>query len=254
MRNFILLASFFVMFVSCNVPQTLDHSWVEDNDLWQEDDLYGGKGITEEQFKNAIELGHLFYDPIAEQNNESLTINGNWTDSTVNANCSRNPFGGGVTINMYGGLARREEVNLEGFVLVLCHELGHAYGGLPYIQTWTRMSAEGQADYIGAKECQKKVIGKMLDTSFATPPYVQEKCDEVFGGNSEVCVRQMSGAQSLGNLLAVLKKVDPPSFETPDPTVVDKTELSYPKTIQCRLDTYHNGILNGKRPACWFKD
>jgi uncharacterized protein YkwD len=60
-----------------------------------------------------------------------------------------------------------------------------------------------------------------------------------------------------------------PQLDTPDPTVVDKTQSKHPKA-QCRLDTYLAGSLCSKaydvnqipkdefafcsnRPKCWFK-
>jgi len=231
-------------------------SFMEENDLWKEDDLNAKGGITESEFRKVIDLGLKFYTPLAERNNESLKIKPNWDDSTVNANCSR--FFGSVTINMYGGLARRDEVNIDGFALVLCHELGHAYGGTPYISEWNKMSAEGQSDFYGARECLKKIIPELTgkDESYVEG-YIETKCGEVYGVNTtnySICLKQLSAAQSLGNLLAYVKEEPQPNFETPDPTVVKETLTSYPETIQCRLDTYHNGALQLNRPACWFKN
>ena len=42
-------------------------------------------------------------------------------------------------------------------------------------------------------------------------------------------------------------------FAKPDATVVKKTITTYPRTVQCRMDTYLNGIFQLPRPACWFK-
>jgi hypothetical protein len=194
---------------------------------------------------------------MAEANDETLNVNRKWDDSTVNASCGR--FWGSVTVNMYGGLARREEVTPEGFALVLCHELGHAYGGAPLISTWNNMSAEGQSDWYGAKECLRKVLPNLEenDQSYANvTPYVEEKCAgiaEVDSVDYKVCLRSMSAGVSLGKLLATLKKVDVPQFDTPDLTIAEETMLSYPKTIQCRFDSYIAGALNLDRPACWYK-
>lgn len=206
-------------------------------------------------FNKIIDAGLEVYKPFADRNNETLTINRKWDDSTVNANTSR--FFGSVTLNMYGGLARRPEVTAEGFALVMCHELGHAYGGTPYIQEWQKMSAEGQSDYYGAKECLQKVLPKVEMPSVTATSYTERRCKERGAIGTDVyniCIRQLDGSQSLGKLLAAIKKVPEPNFETPDTTVVTQTELSYPKTIQCRLDSYHNGTLLLDRPKCWFKN
>lgn len=231
--------------------------WVEDNDLWMEDSLDATRGTTQEQFNQVIDLGLEFYKPVAAENQETLRINRRWDDATVNANCSR--MWGGVSINMYGGLARRDEVTAEGFALVLCHELGHAYGGTPYLSEYNKMSAEGQSDWWGAGECLKKVLSKLPenDKSYSgLTPFVEAKCAEKAAVDTpeyKICLRGMSASMSLGTLLSVLKKEPTPSAETPDTTVVETLNLSYPATIQCRYDNYFLGTLGMDRPLCWFK-
>lgn len=236
--------------------QNFKTSFVEDNDLWMEDDINSKAGITKEMFNKVVAMGLEIYKPIATENNEKLTINPNWSDSTVNADCSR--YYGRVTVNMYGGLARRSEVTPEGFALVLCHELGHAYGGIPYINKGQDdLSAEGQSDYYGAKDCLRKILPKLEMPAVTATAYTERRCQELGTQDSieyKLCIRQLDAAMSLGKLLAVLKEEPIPSFETPDLTVVEETETSYPATTQCRMDTYHNGSLMLERPRCWFKD
>ena len=238
-------------------PMRVQFTW--DNDFDRLDNLFTTGGITQAQFEAVIAAVHSVYDQKAKLNGETLQINDNWDDPTVNANCMRHD--GLVEINMYGGLARRPEVSTEGFALVLCHELSHAYGGLPYVQIYSKMSAEGQADYAGAKDCLKAVL-PVLDNApqevmgmLNPETYEAEQCGARFDETSasySVCVRQFSAAKSLGNLLSTLNRETVPNFETPDPTVVKKTLTSYPATTQCRLDTYNNGILGLARPKCWF--
>lgn len=256
-----MLKRFGLLFMSIAVCAVLlsmsyqKHVFMEENDLWKEDGMFRDAGLTEEMFNRIIDIGHKLYKPFADANNETLRINNKWSDSTVNANVSR--FFGTVTINMFGGLARRPEVNPEGFALVLCHELGHAYGGTPYLSAWQKMSAEGQADYYGAMECHHKLMDILKLEGYDIEPttYMESVCEENFEGDrAELCVRDLVGGQSLGHLLSVMKEEAIPNYETPDPYVTDKTMTSYPKTIQCRLDTYLNGSLKANRPACWFKD
>ena len=240
------------VFLSTNYQ---NHTFVEENDLWMEDGKSDNSIVTEEMFNRIIDIGYEIYKPFADANNESLRINNKWSDSTVNANCSR--FFGSVTINMFGGLARRPEVNPEGFALVLCHELAHAYGGRPYISAWRKMSAEGQADYYGAMECHHQVMDALELEGYDIEPtaYMEATCEENFEGDrAGICIRDLVGGQSLGHLLSVIPEEAIPNYETPDPTVVDRTLTSYPETVQCRLDTYFNGSLGKNRPACWFKD
>ena len=226
------------------------YQFMENNDLATEDSGFVA-GLSQDQFNSIIAAAKAIYDPEAKSRGETLVIKANWTDSTVNANCSRSL--GTVTVNMYGGLARRTEVTPEGFALVLCHELGHAYGGEPYIRPYDQIAAEGQADYYGAQNCLAKVLGHIeYDPSTLNPDeYIQSRCQKM--ENYDICVRQLEAGMSLAQLLASMKKSDVPNYESPDSTVVPKTLLSYPATIQCRLDTYHNGALNLPRPACWFK-
>jgi hypothetical protein len=243
-------------FAAAQAAPNMQNQFAEENDLWMEDSLMADSNVSKEMFMKIVEAGKKAYEPFAKKNNERLVINPNWDDSTVNANCMRR-FGT-VTVNMFGGLARRPEVTPDAFALVLCHELAHAYGGTPYIMVSAKMSAEGQADYYGAKECLNLVFKEVAaETSMVNPTdYMKQRCAESsLGDDTEPnCIRKLVAGQGLGNLLAVLKKDVAPNYETPDTTVVTKTELSYPKTIQCRLDTYLAGSLSQARPACWFKN
>jgi hypothetical protein len=224
-------------------------SFMPENDLHLEDNFMATSNVTEEMFNLIIDTAKELYQPMADAKDENLVINNKWSDSTVNANCSR--WWGTVTINMYGGLARRPEVSPEAFALVLCHELGHAYGGYPYINKSSEMSAEGQADYYGSKDCLKTIIQELEDAFLDYEPtsYMTKVCEGDY-----VCLRGLNAGQGLGDLLSSLKndKVAP-DYETPDPLVVKKTQLSYPQTVQCRLDTYLAGALDRDRPQCWFK-
>ena len=242
----LLIVAGCVFLSSASLVSGETRTFMPDNYLHLEDNWLESSNVSEDMFNLIIETGKELYQPYADENNESLTINNKWSDSTVNANCSR--FWGKVTVNMYGGLARRPEVSPEAFALVLCHELGHAYGGLPYISKSSKMSAEGQADYYGM-ECLKKVID-VLEEEF--PDYETTKFTEAACAGDVVCLRGLHAGQGLGNLLATMKETDQPDYEKPDPTIVEKTLTSYPETIQCRLDTYLAGTMDWDRPKCWF--
>lgn len=223
-------------------------SFMPENDLWKEDNaVLAANGMTEDLFNRIIDIGEEMYSPIAKQWGETLYINRMYGDSTVNASAWRD--GKGLTeIRMYGGLARRQEVVPLSFALVLCHELGHLYGMSPYIEPRLFVSAEGQADYNGAGECLYQIAKKLEDdTRFEVTPYMDQVCRE-----DKICLKRMGGANGLGKLLSRLSGDVVPRFETPDLSVVRKTELSYPRTTQCRLDTYHNAILGLTRPRCWY--
>jgi hypothetical protein len=222
--------------------------FMPENDLYLED-VYDKSVAGEDVFNKMIDIADRLYQPVAQQNNERLVFNRYWSDSTVNASMMRS--GGVVTVNMYGGLYRRPEITPESFAMVICHELGHAYGGMPYLRPATKISAEGQSDYYSAKVCIHKVMAEVPESeenAAVVLPYADTVCTEEMGE----CPRALRGALGLGQLLGKLSNTTV-SYETPDRTVVTRTELSYPKTAQCRLDTSRAGILGQERPLCWYK-
>jgi Zn-dependent protease with chaperone function len=252
MLRFLVMALMLAMFgaTGCGDLQSskAKTSWVEDNDLWREDNVnFASSNVNEATFNKIISIAEKLYAPVIKQWKEKLVIYRNWDDSEVNANAWRDGQGA-AEINMYGGLARRPEVLPTGFALVLCHELGHLYGGKPYINE-VKMAAESQADWYGASWCLKNITEQLQDPSaLPTDKYIVKAC-----ASDKVCMQQLAGGLSLGRLLAVLSEENVPSFETPDTEYVDVTELSYAKTVQCRLDSYHNGTLGKERPRCWYK-
>lgn len=249
----LLILSLF--FISPIVAKT--NTFMPENDLWRQDcvNCFNANGMDQQLFTKIIEAGKKGYAENARQNGEQLVINNKWTDSTVNADCCRGCEYGKVIVNMYGGMARRSEMNPEGFALVLGHELSHAYGGTPYIEAENRMSAEGQSDYEGARTAYRKIAAYVpeLKQDLSYDEYVGQLCAQKTGDDFKDCVHGLAGGQALGNLLATLSGEPVPSYQTPDQTRVSRTETSYPATVQCRLDTYLVGTLNRPRPACWFK-
>ena len=236
-----------------SAPAMAASTFMPENDLHLEDcaDCKATNAMTEDLFGRIVKAGSDAYAGEASARRERLVVNALWKDATVNANACRSCKPGEVTINMYGGLARRAEVLPESFALVLCHELGHAYGGTPYIAPSTQMSAEGQADFYSTNACFERVFSRVpeLRTTHSTyEPFVEKAC-----GENRRCKNALAGAKGLGHLLSVLSREEAPRFETPDPTVVTRTLLSYPDTVQCRLDTYLAGQMLKPRPACWFK-
>lgn len=220
--------------------------FMPENDLWQEDGFVDN-GMTEAIYNEIIDIGYELYAPVAQKWEEKLTITRRWTDSTVNASSWRDGQGN-TEIIMYGGLSRRSEVIKMSFALVLCHEIMHLYGGAPYIDRELRIGAEGTADYMGAGECLQNIANRLSDDMFDATPYMLQVCK-----NNDLCLRRLAGANGLGKLLAKLSGDPTPKFETPDPNQVKQTEVSYPRTTQCRLDTYFNATFSQERPRCWYK-
>lgn len=226
--------------------QTAFASFMPPNDLHLQDNLRSHSGISERDFNDAMAEVREIFAPIVEAHGAKLNLVGNWNDSTVNAYAQQN--GKTWNVNMFGGLARREEVTRDGFTLVICHELGHHLGGYPtyegFNNTWA--ASEGQSDYFATQACAKKLWrGQYEENKKAGKlalPAAKKMCDEHYSNEDDqnLCYRTAAGGQSLANLLAALGGSQLPKPETPDKTVVKKTVTAHPKA-QCRLDTYLRG-------------
>lgn len=219
--------------------------FLPDNDLHLEDTLLTRSIIEQAEFNEVIDEAEAYYAPLfSSAFGARLEINRLWTDSTVNANASQS--GSTWTVNMYGGLARRDEVTRDGFALVLCHELGHHVGGYPfYSGSWA--ASEGQSDYFATLSCARELWRDDLETnasySATVAAYPKALCDAAWTTveDQNLCYRTMAAGKSLADLLAALGGTVA-EFENPDLTIVSETSTSHPAG-QCRLDTYMAGAL-----------
>lgn len=216
-----------------------------DNNLGLLDDVDTIANITEEQFTKAVDDAAGIYKSLIEAHGGELVTNKLWTNSTVNASAQQS--GKKWIINMYGGLARRPEITLDGFVLVICHELGHHLGGFSFYDNgWA--ADEGQADYFATQSCAheswKSDHEQNAKARETVKPAAKELCDKAWSTESEqnLCYRSAMAGESLAVLLGALGGSTVPKFETPDATVVTTTNHRHPKA-QCRLDTYFSGAL-----------
>lgn len=259
-----LLVSVGLLLVSCGANASEFKKFMPDNNLRHPVGQESGGGITQEMFDKILDAGQKIYEPYAAKKNEELVINHLWDDPEVNANACRGCEPGKVIVNQFGGLARDPHVINEGFTLVMCHELGHLYGGKPLIIGSDEMSVEGQADYYATLGCYKQIaaiVPELKQPKDSYDTWSHNKCYTKFAKKTSIedpkyidCLNSLAGGLSLGDLLASLMGEDMPKYETPDKTVVKKTLQSYPATAQCRLDTYGAGTLGLARPKCWFKN
>lgn len=261
MKLFVLIA---LLLTSCGANADGFKSFMPKNDLKHYVGEESTGGISKEMFDKILDAGQKVYNDYAKKNNETLVINHLWDDPEVNANACRGCEPGKVIINQFGGLARDSHVINEGFTLVMCHELGHLYGGAPLIIGSDHMSVEGQADYYSTIGCYKQIaalVPELKQPKDSYDTWSHNKCYVKFAKKTSIenpkyidCLNSLAGGLSLGDLLASLMGEPAPKYETPDPTVVKKTLQSYPATAQCRLDTYGAGALNLSRPKCWYKN
>ncbi len=208
--------------------------------------------MTQTEFNDVIAKAEKFYSPIVTAHGGQLVINRLWSDDTLNANASQ--FFGKWNVNMYGGLARHPEMTLDGFAMVLCHELGHHLAGFTFRKgfggfggTWA--ANEGQSDYFAAHSCARELWKDETEVNASfrgnIPQIAADSCDAVWSTTEEqdLCYRINAGGESLARVLSALKE-DPsfPTFETPATNKVNKVNDNHPEA-QCRLDTTYAASL-----------
>ena len=203
--------------------------------------------ITEQQFNTIVNSIVAIWQPIAKAHGAVLTADANWKDSTVNAYAEEK--GNSWMVHFFGGLARRPEITPDGFALVVCHELGHHFGGYYFYGDKEWAAAEGQADYFATQMCGRHIFANLQNNiRFLTPNApepVKENCTAVWGKDPKAvaeCARISAASLSLATLLAKLGNSPAPHFETPDKSQVSQTNVAHP-AAQCRLDTYFAGAL-----------
>ena len=250
--------------------------------------IYAGdkaaNNMTKELFLEAIGRVSSVYAPIVAERGAKLIMNNRWDDATVNASAQQS--GKNWTVNMYGGLARHPLVTVDGFMMVVCHELGHHIGGAPkkagFGGAWA--SNEGQSDYWAGLKCMRRVLENDDNIAIVSKMEIDaeaaSKCESIYANESEValCKRISMAGKSLAMLLGDLGGNSNVNFTTPDASVVSRTYDAHP-AAQCRLDTYFQGTLCdkailddvdakdatkgvcikkdgfefGTRPLCWYK-
>ncbi|MFL5785091.1 MAG: hypothetical protein ACJ76H_10800 [Bacteriovoracaceae bacterium] len=243
-------------------------------------------GLTREQYDEAIDKVLKVYSPIARIYGGRLNVMRLWDSEVVNAGTIRENGGKTWTINLYGGFARHPYITQDGFMLVVCHEIGHHIGGAPkkiYGSGAIWSSTEGQSDYFATLKCLRKVFA--IDDNIEiikdadVPMLVRTECETSFKREWEqaLCIRTSLAGLSVAKVNADGRQLPSPEFEAIDPTEVETTNNNHP-VPQCRLNTYYEGSIcpvpstrtvsqifdapgtchpktkftRGLRPACWY--
>lgn len=253
------------------------------NNLYISADDKAANSMTQERFNQIIDRVEAVYKPIVKAKGGNLVVQRNWTDGTVNAYASRS--GSTWNVAMFGGLARHQLVTDDGFMMVVCHELGHHIGGAPKKGGWGSAwaSNEGQSDYFATLKCMRAILegddNEAVVSSMTIDAEAAQKCEAQYKSTNEIalCKRLAMGGKSLAMLLGDLGGNSNVNFNTPDTKVVRTTDHNHPQA-QCRLDTYFQGALCdkalsedvddrdvtkgvcmqrdtkiGTRPLCWYK-
>lgn len=241
-------------------------------------------GMTKEKFNSLIDRVSVLFEEQFTKENAKLTVNRRWDDPAVDANAMQ-WSNGNWRVSMYGGLARHPLINDDGFMMVLCHEIGHHIGGAPRANENTNWSSlEGQADYFASLKCFRKVIEKDDNIAIVSTMKVDlaatQQCQATYKSPADValCQRVAMAGKTVAFFIASKTETPNVQFTTPDRNRVSKTSEEYPEP-QCRLDTFFQGTLCdipftedvskedssvgtctsksgfslGLRPACWYK-
>jgi hypothetical protein len=240
-------------------------------------------GLTEQEYNQIMDRIEKMYSAEVQKRGGKLVVNRLWTDDTVNSSAEQR--GGEWIINMYGGIARHPDVNVEGEALIACHEMGHHLGGAPKISglggAWA--SNEGESDYFATLKCLRVFFAQDDNSSIVTKatidPTAKTQCLAQFTNQAEqdLCLRISMSGESVAYLFQDLtREKTKPNYNTPDKSQVGSTDDDHPAT-QCRMDTYFSGSLCtvavstpvsdsdykagscvqgtdkiGWRPRCWF--
>lgn len=235
--------------------------------------------------KDAVNL----YGPVAVQNfNKPIYFKVN-DEESVSASADHTSYSLSVIINK--GVLSSPRLSPDGLRMVICHELGHLFGGAPrrnIPMEWdgpvaddgrSFMSSEGQADYYASLVCFRKMLleqrGEEPKPDFLrVGPKLKAKCEVTAGLRGEdlqICLRTGLAGEDFLKLVFEF----PISCEKEDTSITPELlRDSYPGR-QCRLDTIVNGALCGDvqpmvldfniqsqntcgsvhaaRPGCWYR-
>jgi hypothetical protein len=200
--------------------------------------------------------------PVPEECNdaadEDSILHCSWLSDFTNADAGRSRQETGWSIGVGGGLARLPTMTPEGFTLVLCHEIGHLFGGFPFLREGFTglalpVSVDGQADYFAAQVCARKIWAQDDNASNAQGvPYEQmieplavTRCQAVYEAQEEreLCYKTVfAGMVFVKTLGRTVNPDEHPSVGTPDLNEVEITDNYHP-AAQCRLDTFLAGAL-----------
>ncbi len=244
--------------------------------------------LTDWQHAIIKEVENL-YEPIAKAQSQSFSIEINETSMAQSGGAESDNQKLKVTLDR--GLLQSSRLTPDGLRILICHELGHLFGGSPRRNPpfeWdgvlasdglTFMSSEGQADYYASSVCFRQLVAgqdhqKALISLGQNSARVSQLCKASHSEspqNAMICQRAAYGALNMlllaADFLISLDKQD----TTSAPALIRNL---YPER-QCRLDTFVAGALcrkkfptildmidsekndcdqeEAKRPKCWYR-
>ena len=248
-------------------------SGVGEHALYLDSDEYDN-GYPESKYNSVLDTFIEIYSPIIAKRGGTFHILRDFSDGAVNAWAWR--IGNEYHLEIPGGMSRYHLINEEGFITIICHEIGHMLGGAPFRSDYNTISVEGQSDYFSTSKCLRRMLRAI---SPYKPISMDSEVEKICKDSSEEnCERAFSGMKSITSYFAKIEKVKAPGLFSDSTRVVSRTLKAHPKS-QCRLDTMKRGFLcpvdedvdfssddnktgschqdyfpEFSRPKCWFRE
>lgn len=243
----------------------------------------GAETKNKTNFFKIIKMVQKNYKPLFKSHDLDVVWDVNWESTVENAFAAPNGEGGKRKLILHGGLYRHSQMTPDGYLFVLCHELGHIMGGAPQHAWIPELSAEGQADYYSTNTCLPIIFAGADNINYIkklnVPLSVKLDCDRSWKKeeDSAICQRSIMAAYSFAKILFRSPNGEGISFDNPHDGKVSETINSWYPENQCRFDTamagslcskklnvtqelgdaancnLHQLIKSGARPQCWYK-
>jgi hypothetical protein len=208
------------------------------------------KGLDSQKMENVIQIFQSAYPDV------QFIL----SSQSAETNAQAIQFFGSKAILISDGFAQMENITTDDFGLIICHELGHHFGGAPYFpasegnSVWA--SAEGVADFWAARTCFPNVIDRLPVVEVQKDDETAHFCTrQVIQTPLKTCWRTIQSSLFISRLHSALnREKTTPQLSTPEIRQVETTNVSYPSP-QCRLDTFVAGVIQqDSPPGCWFKE
>ncbi|MBL6991748.1 MAG: hypothetical protein ISR65_18345 [Bacteriovoracaceae bacterium] len=216
--------------------------------------------ISKEEVKKLNSLIDFAMEMISEDTAhryEKVTFVTNWSSPSEITMANR--YENEASVWLKAGIYLHPIMNFDSVALVLCHEIGHLYGGEPASDNplGQSLSIEAQADYFATKECMNKVV-EHFPMDIENEEFDEEVLsycgDLTFGTvNYKQCLRVVSASKRFATYMAIKENLEnmPSIFGVA--ILATETNYDYPSP-QCRLNTFIASYNKEKRPSCWFVD
>lgn len=209
-------------------------------------------GVTEEEFNEAIDKVINTYRPIVKRMGNTLVVKKDWNNLKDSSFTDRKGKDNKQwLVSIHGTSARYKNSSKDAVSYVVCHELGHHFGGAPLKNNHEWAVSEGQADYWAFNKCLKQIFKQDNNIEFVEDLNItnkmRRKCKaHTVTEDRAICQRMMVAIEQTYFIQNYGAKL----FEN-DTNEVERTLKEHPEA-QCRVDTLVAGALCGMDP--YFKN